>query len=60
MFIKDGVLHVFYTRAGDKPERILSSKVTIGKDWNDWKAPLSTGGDGSHPRWIGKAQPSHS
>jgi len=37
MFIKDNVLHVFYTRAGDKPERILYSKITLAKDWSEWK-----------------------
>ena len=30
-------LTVFYTRAGDTPERILCSQVKLGPDWNQWK-----------------------
>ncbi len=37
VLIKGDTLHVFYTRSGDTPERILYSKVTLGKDWNGWK-----------------------
>lgn len=30
-------LDVFYTRAGDSPERILYSQVKLGADWKAWK-----------------------
>ena len=30
-------LTVFYTRAGDTPERILTSRVTLGPDWQAWR-----------------------
>ncbi len=30
-------LTVFYTRAGDTPERILYSEVKLGPDWAQWK-----------------------
>jgi hypothetical protein len=30
-------LTVFYTRAGDTPERILCSQVKLGPDWTQWK-----------------------
>ncbi len=30
-------LDVFYTRSGDSPERILTSSVKLGPDWNQWK-----------------------
>jgi hypothetical protein len=30
-------LHVFYTRAGDTPERILYSSVKLDGDWTTWK-----------------------
>lgn len=30
-------LHVFYTRAGDAPERILLSTIELGPDWMAWR-----------------------
>ncbi len=30
-------LHVFWTRAGDSPERILLSTVDLTGDWRDWR-----------------------
>lgn len=32
------VMDVFYTREGDRPERILYSEVTLGPDWRTWRA----------------------
>lgn len=31
-------LFIFWTRAGDAPERIYLSRVNIGRDWQQWKA----------------------
>ena len=31
------VLYVFYSNIGDRPERILLSKVKLTDDWRDWK-----------------------
>ena len=36
--IVDGVLRVFYTRAGDCPERILLTTVALAGDWRSWAA----------------------
>jgi hypothetical protein len=30
-------LFVFYSRWGDKPERIVASYIDLKKDWNDWQ-----------------------
>ncbi len=37
VMVRGDTLYVFYTRAGDTPERILYSKVALGTDWNVWK-----------------------
>jgi hypothetical protein len=37
LLLKGDTLHVFYTRAGDTPERILYSQVKLGPDWAQWK-----------------------
>ena len=31
-------LHLFYTRMGDRPERILHAVVDLRSDWRDWTA----------------------
>lgn len=31
-------LHLFYSRIGDEPERILYSLIKLDPDWNAWKA----------------------
>lgn len=31
-------LHIFYTRMGDRPERILHSTIDMRGDWQSWKA----------------------
>ncbi len=38
VLIRDAVMDVFYTREGDRPERILHSEVTLGPDWTTWRA----------------------
>lgn len=30
-------LYVFYTRIGDKPERIFMSQIVLNPDWNTWR-----------------------
>jgi hypothetical protein len=40
VMVKGNVLHVFYTRAGDAPERILYSRVKLDGDWAQWKPSL--------------------
>lgn len=37
VLVQGDALNVFYTRAGDTPERILYSQVKLGPDWNRWK-----------------------
>ena len=31
-------LHLFYSRIGDEPERILYSQIALDPDWNAWEA----------------------
>ena len=35
--IDGGVLTVFYSRAGDRPESLLCSRVTLTGDWRTWR-----------------------
>lgn len=37
VLVKGDALDVFYTRAGDTPERIVFSQVALGPDWTKWK-----------------------
>jgi hypothetical protein len=37
VLLRGDVLDVFYTRAGDIPERILHSEVRLGPDWAQWR-----------------------
>jgi ABC-type transport system involved in cytochrome c biogenesis ATPase subunit len=37
LLLRDGVLHVFWTRVGDAPESILHSRVPLRGDWRDWR-----------------------
>ncbi|MBT8114532.1 MAG: hypothetical protein KJP04_04085 [Arenicella sp.] len=50
-------MHVFWSRVGDAPERILYSLVNLGADWNDWQA--SRGVTVLQPEfpWEGSKQP---
>ncbi|MCP4843934.1 MAG: glycoside hydrolase family 68 protein [Actinomycetia bacterium] len=36
--VRDGTLHVFWTRVGDAPESILHSTVDLDGDWGRWRA----------------------
>lgn len=38
VLLRNGELTVFYTSAGDCPERILCSRIRLTKDWNEWRA----------------------
>lgn len=40
LLLRGDELTVFYTNAGDCPERILYSCVSLTKDWMEWKASL--------------------
>ncbi len=35
---RDDLLHVFYTRAGDRPERILLATIDTTGPWESWRA----------------------
>lgn len=37
LLVRDGRLHVFWTRVGDAPERILLSLIDLVPDWHDWR-----------------------
>ena len=37
MWIDGDTLHLLYTKAGDKPERILLSTVDLLRDWKSWR-----------------------
>jgi hypothetical protein len=37
VLLRDDRLHVFYTRAGDAPERILCSTIDLSSDWSEWR-----------------------
>jgi hypothetical protein len=36
VLVRDDVLHVFWTRVGDAPERILRSTIRLDGEWMDW------------------------
>jgi len=38
LLLRDDILYVFYSRAGDCPEHILCATVDLRRDWRDWKA----------------------
>jgi hypothetical protein len=37
VLVRGGTLHVFWTRIGDAPERILYSAIDLTPDWRDWR-----------------------
>ncbi len=37
VLVRGDTLHVWYTRAGDKPERIVYAIVNMAGGWKDWK-----------------------
>lgn len=38
LLIRDNHLYVFFTQAGEKPERILLSTIELTDDWQEWTA----------------------
>lgn len=38
LLLRDDILYVFFSRAGDCPEQILCSTVDLRLDWKEWKA----------------------
>ncbi len=36
VLIRNNTLHVFYSRMGDTPERILVSKIDLNDEWTSW------------------------
>jgi len=38
LLVRQGRLHVFWTRVGDAPERILHSTIELSANWLDWRA----------------------
>jgi hypothetical protein len=36
--VRDGTLHVFWTRVGDTPESMLHSTISLDGDWSTWSA----------------------
>ena len=41
LLVRGSTLHVFYTRAGEAPERILHATVELTGDWTAWRASES-------------------
>jgi hypothetical protein len=40
--VRGDTLHVFWTRIGDAPERILHSVISLTPDWRDWRVAETT------------------
>ena len=38
LLVRDDILYVFYSRAGDCPEHIVCSTIDLRPDWQSWKA----------------------
>ena len=36
--MRDDILYVFYSRAGDCPEHIVCATIDLRPDWSEWKA----------------------
>lgn len=37
IFLRNSVLHIFFSNIGDNPEAILHTKIDVSNDWMDWK-----------------------
>jgi hypothetical protein len=37
VLLREGALHVFWTRVGDVPERIFVSRIPLRGEWRDWR-----------------------
>lgn len=61
VLVRGDTLEVFYTRAGDTPERILHAQVKLNRDWKQWNpgppeeclAPMESWEGGDHPLSAG-------
>jgi len=42
LLIRDDQLYVFFTQAGQEPERILLSTIELADDWQEWTASAPT------------------
>lgn len=42
VLVRGDALHVFWTRIGDAPERILHSTVDLSGDWREWRIGATT------------------
>ena len=38
LLVRDDILYVFYSRAGDCPEHIVCATIDLRPDWSEWKA----------------------
>jgi hypothetical protein len=57
VLLRGDLLHVFYTRAGDTPERILHSTVRLGPDWTLWTPTAPQEALAPEMEWEGARQP---
>jgi hypothetical protein len=54
---RDGLLRIYYSRIGDRPERILESDVRLTPDWTAWQASEPTTVLSPEPTYEGSDQP---
>jgi len=57
VLLRGDTLDVFYTRAGDTPERILYAQVKLGPDWKQWKPGQAQECLASKEKWEGADLP---
>ncbi len=59
LLLRGSTLHVLYTRAGDRPERILHTRVDTRGDWRDWRTEGETTVLEPEASWEGADLPLH-
>lgn len=57
LLVRGDELLVFWTRVGDRPERILCSPVALGGDWHDWRAEPAVDVLAPETPWEGADEP---
>ena len=57
VFLRDSVLHIFFSNIGDQPEKILHTTINILSDWKDWKVGLINTILEPELAWEGVGQP---
>ena len=57
VLVRKDRLHVFYTRAGDAPERILHATIDLTADWTAWRESEPAEVRRAERRWEGAALP---